>query len=58
MIVLGINSNHANASVCFVENGKILYAIEEERLNRIKNSAGFPEEAIKSGLDYLDLKIK
>ncbi len=58
MIVLGINSNHANASVCFVENGKILYAIEEERLNRIKNSAGFPEKAIKSGLDYLDLKLE
>ena len=57
MIVLGINSNHANASACFVENGKVLFAIEEERLNRIKNSSGFPKLAINAGLDFLNLNI-
>ncbi len=58
MVVLGINSNHANASACFVENGKILYAIEEERINRIKNSAGFPTESIRLGLKHLNLKLE
>ena len=57
MIILGINSNHANASVCFLKNGEILYAMEEERINRIKNSTGFPSESIKAGLEYLELNI-
>ena len=35
MLVLGINCFHANSSVCFVENGHLIYAMEEERVNRI-----------------------
>ena len=53
MLILGINCFHANSSVCFVENGKVIYAMEEERINRIKNSSGFPILALNNGLIYI-----
>ena len=52
MIVLGINSYHANSSAALVVDGELVFAIEEERLNRIKNSAGFPKLAIEECLKY------
>ena len=61
MIVLGINCYHANSSAALVVDGKLVFAIEEERLNRIKNSGGFPKNSIleclkffKIGLDKID----
>jgi hypothetical protein len=36
MRVLGIHDGH-NASAVLLEDGKISYAVQEERLNRIKN---------------------
>ncbi|MBI3240803.1 MAG: hypothetical protein HYZ49_00715 [Chloroflexi bacterium] len=41
MKVLGIHYGH-NATVCLIENGTITFCQSEERLNRIKNSTGFP----------------
>jgi carbamoyltransferase len=35
------------SSVCLVVDGKIAFAIQEERLSRIKNHMGFPELCIK-----------
>ena len=46
MIILGINAYHADASACLLENGKLICAIEEERLTRVKHNAGFPINAI------------
>ncbi|MCB9225541.1 MAG: hypothetical protein H6578_00035 [Chitinophagales bacterium] len=44
MVILGINGGfrqgYQDVAACLVENGKVLAAIEEERLNRIKFSAG------------------
>ena len=45
MIVLGIYEGH-NASACIMENGKILAAVQEERLSRKKNQYGFPFNAV------------
>lgn len=45
-IVLGINDGH-NASACIIKNGRILGAVSEERLNRIKNYSDFPFLSIK-----------
>ena len=42
MNILGINAYHGDASACLFINGKLEVAIEEERINRIKHSAGFP----------------
>lgn len=40
MYVLGINLSHDRAA-CLVEDGRIVVAIEEERLDRLKHSEGF-----------------
>ncbi len=49
MLVLGISDSH-NASACLYEDGGIVAAIGEERLRRVKNWSGFPEEAIRECL--------
>jgi len=37
VFILGIHDDH-NAGVSLVKNGKVLFAISEERLRNIKNS--------------------
>lgn len=44
MRVLGIHDGH-NAAAALVEDGRVVAAIQEERLNRVKNWSGFPEKA-------------
>ena len=50
-IILGINANHADAAACILKNGKLLFAIEEERINRIKHWSGIPIKSIEKCLD-------
>ena len=57
-IVIGINAYHADSAACLIVNGKLLAAIEEERINRIKHWSGFPIEAIKFCISQLDQKKK
>ena len=45
MIVLGVNDSH-NSSACLYQDGRIIAAVGEERLRRVKNWAGFPEKAL------------
>ena len=54
MIVLGINDSH-DASACIVKDGKLVIAIGEERVQRVKGTAGFPIGAITECLDYAGL---
>ena len=49
-IILGLNCNHADSSACIIKNGKLLFAIEEERINRIKHWAGLPIHSINECL--------
>lgn len=52
-LVLGINPciagmNYHDPSVCLLDSNRILFAIEEERLNRIRHSSGlFPALAVE-----------
>lgn len=46
VVVLGIHDGH-NAGAALVKNGVVLAAINEERLNNIKNYSGPPLESIK-----------
>lgn len=46
MITLGIQKHHLS-SVCLLENNKIIYFNQEERLSRIKKDSGFPLNCIK-----------
>ena len=49
-VILGLNCNHADSSACLIKDGKLLVAIEEERINRIKHWAGLPINSIKECL--------
>tara|TARA_B100000959_G_scaffold235059_1_gene253181 strand:+ start:211 stop:1950 length:1740 start_codon:yes stop_codon:yes gene_type:complete len=49
-VVLGLNCNHADSSACIIKDGKLIFAIEEERINRIKHWAGLPINSIKECL--------
>lgn len=44
-LVLGIADNH-DAGACLVADGKLVAAVSEERLDRVKNSGAFPHRAI------------
>jgi carbamoyltransferase len=57
MIILGINAYHANASAAIVVDGRLVAAVEEERLNRVKYAAGLPVQAIRFCLDRAGAKI-
>lgn len=49
-IIIGINAYHANSSACIIVDGKLIAAIEEERINRKKHFSGYPIESIKECL--------
>jgi len=49
-LVLGINSAHADSSAVLVSERGVLAAIAEERLNRKKHCAGFPQMAVQEVL--------
>jgi len=57
IIVLGITDGH-NAGACLLRNGKIEYAISEERISRIKNEAGYPKLAIEKILELSNVKVE
>ncbi len=52
MYILGLNAYHGDSSACLVKDGKLIAAIEEERIRRVKHWAGFPSEAIRFCLSY------
>src|ERR1041385_3715546 len=57
MLILGLNMFHADASAAIIQDGKVIFAIAEERLNRIKHFAGFPALAIQACLDAVGARV-
>src|SRR5256885_11430991 len=57
MLILGLNMFHADASAAIIQDGEVIFAIAEERLNRIKHYAGFPSFAIQACLKAAGAKI-
>ena len=57
MLILGLNMFHADSSAAIVEDGEVVFAIAEERLNRIRHYAGFPALAVKACLDFVGAHI-
>jgi carbamoyltransferase len=47
MISLGISAFYHDSAVCLFEDGKVISAIEEEKLSGIKHDNSFPLQAIK-----------
>src|SRR5262249_51401687 len=63
MKILGIHapftSHCHDPSACLVVDGKVVAAIEEERLNRVKTSHGyFPERAVKACLQLAGFTMR
>ena len=56
--ILGLNSIGFNTSASLIINGKIVGAIEEERLNREKRTRKFPNYSIKYLLEKNNLNFK
>src|SRR5438874_7451627 len=57
MLILGLNMFHADASAAIIQDGELVFAIAEERLNRIKHYAGFPSLASNACLDAAVAKM-
>lgn len=55
MKVLGVHDGH-NAAACLVEDGRVSWCVQEERLSRRKNHWGFPSQAVKAVLDLARLQ--
>lgn len=56
MKIIALHDHH-NAAVAYMEDGEVKYAIQEERLVRIKNAGGTPINALKDTLEKNSLKI-
>jgi len=54
-IVLGVACYLHDSSACFLKNGKIIYASQEERHTRVKNDNGFPFLSIIKGIEFLKI---
>jgi len=52
MRIVAINDGHS-ASCVYMEDGKIAFALQEERLTRIKNQDGMPDRV----LDFLESRV-
>lgn len=55
MIILGLNYYFHDSTACIVIDGKLIVAIEEERLNREKHTRLFPKLAIDKCLKIANL---
>ena len=57
MVLLGISAFYHDSAVCLFEDGKVIAAIEEEKLSGIKHDNSFPSKAIKWVLEYTKKSI-
>ena len=56
MKILGLNYFFHDSTACVVDDGKLVVAIEEERLSRVKHTYGFPYRSIKRCLEVAGLQ--
>ena len=57
MVILGVWDG-TPASAALVVDGKLVCAVAEERLSRVKNAYGYPENAINAVLRAANLEVK
>jgi carbamoyltransferase len=58
MYIIGINAYHGDASAAIIKDGRLIAAVEEERFNRIKHCAGFPEHSIRYCLEAAGVRLE
>lgn len=52
MLILGISAFYHDSAVCLIDDGKLIFAAQEERFSRKKHDSEFPEKALKRCLEY------
>lgn len=57
MLILGISAYYHDSAIALLEDDKILFAIQEERLSRKKGDERFPRLSIKSACWFLSKSI-
>jgi carbamoyltransferase len=57
MIILGFNCYGHDSAASLIVNDEVVFAVEEERLNRKKHFGGVPEHAIRACLDHAGLTL-
>ncbi|STO96597.1 carbamoyltransferase N-terminal domain-containing protein [Helicobacter canis] len=56
MRILGISAYYHDSAIALLENDRIVFALQEERLSRIKADSAFPKLSIEAALNYTALQ--
>ena len=56
--ILGVNAFHGDSSAALLRDGRFTCGVEEERLNRTKHWAGFPQRAIEAVLADSSIRLR
>ena len=54
MIILGISAFYHDSAIALLEDDRILFTLQEERLSRIKADSAFPKLSIEAALNYIN----
>ena len=57
MYILGISAFYHDSSACLIKDGRLLFAVEEERFTRIKHDNQFPFRAIDFCLKEVGISV-
>jgi carbamoyltransferase len=57
MNILGFNAYGHDSAASLVVDNKVVFAVEEERINRKKHYGGVPEASIRECLRFAGLKM-
>lgn len=57
MYIIGISAYYHDSAACLLKDGDIVAAAQEERFTRVKNDAGFPENAIRFCLNFAKITL-
>ncbi len=52
--ILGISAFYHDSAAALLKDGKVVFAAQEERFNRVKNFPGFPARAVRAALDWAE----
>ena len=53
MRILGISAYYHDSAIAVLEDSDILFALQEERLSRVKADSTFPRDSIAKALAFL-----
>ncbi len=57
MNILGVSCYYHDSAAAFLQNGRPVFAMQEERFSRIKNDSKFPRRSVLAGLAHSKLKL-